>query len=546
MPKEPDSIVTTKVYQGDPLVARRYPSLGIQEIDLHPGAVVFDGPVSARFAVVDYDASNDKLFPPARFRRLQRRFEARLESPQFHQINAWAVAQLTLEMYEHPQALGRRIPWAFPGNRLLILPHAGYWENALYDRKTRTLQFFYFQGQEKRIYTALSHDIISHETGHAILDGIRPLYNEVSSPDTAGFHEFIGDATAILAAFTHNAYLQAVIQEARGDLRKDTIVATLADEFGTELYGAAGRYFLRNAINNKTMTQVEDTWEAHAYSEVLTGAFYEILIGLYEKQREEEQRRARREGHRPSRVRALWLAVRHMKRLALRALDYCPPADISYLDYGRALLRADKLAYPVDMLGYRDIVQRVFRRRRIAATNEDLEPEPTPPRSAFQTYTFADVDDSTVAAYHFLDRHRRLLGIPANQDFYVAGLYGNAKEGDRLHQMPRELVLTYVWEEDIPLSGRRYGPLKDTTFPLRCGGTLVMDERANVLYFSPKFPSPERAERLHDYVAYLVRQNAIGIADDPAARDKPFLAESRRGTVYLTQNPLAMHQGRQR
>ncbi|HXE74624.1 MAG TPA: serine protease [Candidatus Xenobia bacterium] len=541
-----DSIVKTRVYQGDPLVARKYPSLGIQEIELHPGAVVFDGPVSPRFAVVDYDASNNKLFPPARFQRRQRQFEARPNSPQFRQVNAWAVAQLTLEMYEDPKVLGRRIPWAFPGNRLFILPHAGYWENALYDRKTRTLQFFYFQGQEKPIYTALSHDIISHETGHAILDGIRPLYNEISSPDTAGFHEFIGDATAILLAFSHQAYRKAVIQEARGNLRKDTIVASLADEFGTGLYGSAGRYFLRNAINDMTMSKVRYTWESHVYSEVLTGAFYEILIGLYEKQQDLEARKARKRGARPNRIAALSRAVVHMRRLALRALDYCPPVDISYLDYARALLRADELAYPKDELGYRNVVRRVFRRRGIAATNHELEPEPTPPRDAFETYTFADVDDSTVSAYHFLDRHRRLLEIPPNQDFHVASLYGNAKEGDRLHQMPRELILTYVWEKDILLSGRRYGPLNNQTFPLLCGGTLVMDERANLLYLCRKKDDPEREERLRDYLAYLARQNAIGHVDDPEARDKPFHYELRRGRVSLTQNRLAMHQRRRR
>jgi len=541
MAKAASESVKAEMYLSDPLVALKYPSLGIQEIELKPGPVVLDGPVSSRVAVVDYDTSQDTLYPPAKFDARKRRFKARRGGHAFRQINTWATILHTLEMYEDPQALGRRIPWGFDGNRLLVLPHAGYWENAVYDRTTKTLQFFYFQSEEERIYTCLSHDIVSHETGHAILDGIRPLYNFPSSPDTAGFHEAMGDVTAILAALHHRAYRQVTIEEAGNDLRNDTIVATLAEQFGTALYGSANRYFLRNAINNTKMKHVADTWEEHDYSEVLTGAIYEILIGMYDKQWTQEQKLAAEKGHKPSPVKALLIAVRHLRRLALRALDYCPPADVTYLDYARALLKADEIAYPVDRFKYRKIVKRVCRRRGIARHDKELEPYPTPPRNKFVAYVFADVDESPVAAYHFLDRSRRVLEIPENQDLWVQGLYGNAKEGDRKYQMPRELILEYAWEHDVSLEGKRYGRLNGKSFPLLCGGTLVFDERANLLYWSPKEVTQERIRRLQEYVAYLVRQQLLGVGDDPSALNRPFRAELTPGRVRLTRNPLAMH-----
>jgi hypothetical protein len=34
--------------------------------------------------------------------------------------------------------------------------------------------------------------------GRAVLDGVRPLFNESSTPQTGAFHEFIGDLSAIL------------------------------------------------------------------------------------------------------------------------------------------------------------------------------------------------------------------------------------------------------------------------------------------------------------------------------------------------------------
>lgn len=537
------------IYLADPLVARRYSSLGIREVKLEPGPVVLDGPASARFAVVDYNVTEQKLLSPARYDRRQNRFRARRGSAQFRQVNAWAVAQLTLQMYEHPQALGRRIPWGFPGNRLLILPNAGYWENAFYDRATRSLQFFYFQSGDEPIYTSLSHDIVSHETGHAILDGIRPYYNERSSPDTAGFHEFLGDATAILGAFEHETNRRVVIECTKGDLRKDTIVADLAEQFGmglqgAETYGEADRYFLRTALNPITMDDVKDTWEEHAFSEVLTGAFYEILIHIFEKQVAEATRKSQARGSSPDLVAVLRTSVQHLKRMTLRALDYCPPADLNYLDYARALLRADDLAYPTDRLQYRDIVREVFLRRGIARTSRDLVVFSGPPRSEFKPYEFVDIDESAVAAYHFLDRNRGLLKIPPNQDFHVVGLYGNAKEGDRAYQMPRELILTYVWEEDIPLQGKRFGPLDGKSMPLFCGGALVFDERANPLYWSKKSPTDARRRRLRDYVAYLVHNNDIATADDPPSLDRPVRATEEAGRVRLRTNPRVMHRGR--
>src|SRR6266536_1784591 len=55
------------VYFQDPLVAATHPKLSFAEdcfVPWEPG--LGDGPTSARFAVVDYDAPTDTLVPPAR------------------------------------------------------------------------------------------------------------------------------------------------------------------------------------------------------------------------------------------------------------------------------------------------------------------------------------------------------------------------------------------------------------------------------------------------------------------------------------------------
>jgi|SRR5580704_3170728 hypothetical protein len=64
--KETGLRMPVAVYFKDPDVAKRFEKAGIDEkftTIWEPG--LRDGPTSARFAVVDYDATNNKLTPPA-------------------------------------------------------------------------------------------------------------------------------------------------------------------------------------------------------------------------------------------------------------------------------------------------------------------------------------------------------------------------------------------------------------------------------------------------------------------------------------------------
>jgi hypothetical protein len=140
--------------------------------------------------------------------------------------------QRALDFFESGFALGRRIPWGFDGNRLILVPHAGPGENAYYDRQSHSLQFYYFDRPEGRVYTSLSTDIVNHEFGHAVLDGIRPHFIEGVLPETAAFHEFIGDLTAILITLRNTAFRKRLVAETEGDLSKDSTLSNLAEQFG--------------------------------------------------------------------------------------------------------------------------------------------------------------------------------------------------------------------------------------------------------------------------------------------------------------------------
>src|SRR3974377_17893 len=54
-------------------------------------------------------------------------------------------------------------------------------------------------------------------------------------------------------------------------------------------------------------------------------------------------------------------------RLCARALDYCPPVDITFGDFLRAVLTADLDFHPEDPDGVRDALMQAFRLRGIVA-----------------------------------------------------------------------------------------------------------------------------------------------------------------------------------
>jgi hypothetical protein len=166
------------------------------------------GPWGYRVQVIDYDASSRIFFKPfARIGALASdRYENAsdaviLEDPRFHCQNVYALVMSTLALFE--RALGRRLRWGFGSHHLIVLPHAFRGANAYYSPQDHALLFGYFTGATgKKVYTCLSHDVIVHETTHALLHGLRERFNDPSSPDQAAFHEGFADVVALLSVFS--------------------------------------------------------------------------------------------------------------------------------------------------------------------------------------------------------------------------------------------------------------------------------------------------------------------------------------------------------
>jgi hypothetical protein len=486
-------------YFQDPFVAKTDPTKAFDEevfVAWEPG--LNDGPTSSRFAIVDYNADTGVLEPPAVWSEEAQAFVGVngmvLDSKagatrQFHQVSVWALVQCALSFFEDGSALGRSIPWAFEGNRLIVVPHAGFGENAFYDRSSKSLQFYYFGDADATVYTCLSVDIVNHEFAHAVLDGIRPLYNESSTPQTGGFHEFVGDLAAILLTLKNGTLRRQLAESSGGKFENATTLSSLAEEFGQAVNG---RPYLRSAVNQSTMADMVDETEPHRLSEVLTGAMFDVLIEIgksYQKQEEDRDTKTP--------VQAFWFAADRMQRMAVQPLDLLPPVEVTFRDYAMAVCRSQRLADPIDPEDYYGMLIAAFRKRGILSDDDERElREPRYITERFDLSVRHNIDNisrSRAAAYRFLDDNREALLIPAGRDVFVADLYDARKRGRQNLPQPRQIILEYAWREEVMLTGARFGAYAGRQTTMLCGGTLVFNEDGNVLSWMMKPGSQQYA-----------------------------------------------------
>ena len=393
-----------RIYAFDPSISSTLDTTQIGEItvpvrweDLEPG------PVGEYLEVVDVDPSSRVFYKPVDLndpRVLAQNGLAPSETnPQFHQQMVYAVAMTTIRHFE--QALGRVALWSSARDedgefveryvqRLRIYPHALRDRNAYYSPKKKALLFGYFPVGKKDadntpgtiVHSCLSHDIVAHETTHALLDGVHPRFNEPMNADVLAFHEAFADIVALFQHFSYPGVLKDQISRTRGNLAGENLLAQLAQQFGK----AAGRgSSLRDAlgqVNPKTkkwearkpdVHSLENAFEPHERGSVLVAAVFGAFLGVY-KTRTADLYRIATEGtgvlkdgdiHPDLANRLASEAARcaqQVLQMCIRALDYCPPVGITFGDYLRAIVTADYDLNPDDPDNYRLSFVENFRR----------------------------------------------------------------------------------------------------------------------------------------------------------------------------------------
>jgi len=497
--------VRVNVYPQDPFVDQPVlRSMPVQELR--------EGVVNDRFRIRDSrgivaqpDTRGDYIFHP--------------EQDEFDQINALYYATLALRMCEN--YAGRPLPWSFGAGQILIDPCVGTTvANAYYNETDRVLGFFTFKLNGEEIHASQSSDIVTHEVGHAILDGMRDLLNVSFSFGPEAFHEAFCDMVAILVALHDNGLIERVLADTENDLKTESFLSYLAEALGKHHNAkdprTANVFYLRNALNN-LLTEPFDLLpylpknrvtglgrEAHSFSRVYTGALYNILVAIYEQHKKQKWAPAV----------ALGMARDIVGELLVRSVELGPVAESSFEDFAWAMIMADRIF----MQGkYEKILSKEFRARRIL----------TPKKIAAFEAKFAKPPDlmlpefvnDTQSAEKFLEANRGALGLPDRVTFSAQGGYRDRYDNR---------FLTYRTVRPVKLDGAEFLKYAGQTVPLYGGITMMFDASGVLRNFTYRAVEDEDVKQARKQIADMLAAGHLAFS----------ISESEQGLGMLQRTAI--------
>jgi hypothetical protein len=493
--------------------------------DLEPG------PMGYAVHVVDYDATSQTMYPPVEVPPTEAlaapASDRIVGDPAYHAINAYALVMRTLSRFEF--ALGRRVAWGTGGHQLKVVPHAFEQANAYYSEDAEALVFGYVRTARVPTYFGLSHDIIVHETTHALLDGLRDGFTEPSSPDQAALHEGLADIVSLLSVFSLPEVLIPFIElmptdpdgrrrrsaEREGLLDKDvvtkerlkqTVLFGLADELRDDAADARVNALRRSVLIDpaKDLLDRFEFEEPHRRGEVLVAAVLNAFIDAWADRIEGlrspdsrlvSQERVAEEG---ASIADLLLTM------AIRAIDYTPPIHIEFGDYLSALLTADREVRGDD--------SRYELRRRLlescaaygikpAAGTADGTWSPPSARLARSGAHFTSLQNDRTEMFRLIWANRKALRLDPNAFTRIVSLRPAFRVSPEDGFHVRETVVECT--QYLKVSAAELGDYRldvpdgmgpDQQIVFRGGSTFVLDEYGDLKY-EVYNPIPTRARQ---------------------------------------------------
>lgn len=487
-----------------------------------PADLLLGGPQSHRFHVIDFDISTRRLGPPTDLSLgpfLDPDDETILGDPHFHAQNVYAIGARTLGAFE--SALGRRVPWSFPGHTLFLVPHALAEANAFYSDDDNAVLFGYFPASGgANVYTCLSHDIVAHETTHAVLDGLRHRYEEPGLPDQPAFHEAFADIVALLSVFSAGEIVRHLLGEPdpQGRISAEIVglealernaLLGLAEQMGEEVHAERG-----TALRRSVELPSSDAWksdpayrEPHRRGEVLVAAVMRTLLRMWEERLRPlihgdglDRTRAAEEGSK---------SADHLLGMVIRSIDYLPPVEFEFEDFLDAIMVSDEELAPEDAHAYRDALTNAFGLFGIVRPQGrtiDLSSEPTRPRYRHLHFGALRTDPDEV--FRFMWENAGLLELDATYYTSVEAVRPAIRVGPDGFVVS-ESVADYVQiligsAAELAAKGLELPPGLPATTPVKIfgGGTLIFDEFGGAKFHQRKPLSDW--DRQSRRLAYLV------------------------------------------
>jgi hypothetical protein len=539
-----------------------------------PNEFLQSGPRGYRAHVIDFDSTNDVLYRPAPIPEGMNRGagppqdpyrkasdKKLLDDPGFHGFMTYGIVMQTLARFEY--ALGRRVSWSFGGHQIQIAPHAFADANAFYAAREQGLFFGYFPtfDGKGRVFSCLSHEVVAHETTHALLDGLRERYSTDSpSPQQAGFHEGFADIVALLSILSAPEVVGKVIdqgtpQNATGKIARQQLTAEslragallgLAAEMGAALSGIHGQA-LRRSVElkpSRTYLTSSECDEPHNCGEVLVAAVMNAYLKVWAKRltaigdRDElDRERVVEEGAE---------IAERLLTVCIRAIDYCPPTDLQFRDFASAILTADWELNPLDAkYGIRASLLGSFRAYGIepSSTRKDGQEgawgaPAARPRLCYDRTHFESMKVELDELFRFIWENRVPFKLNPQAFTRVLSVRPCVRTG-RDGFMLRETVAEYhqqlkLFARELAAQGIRKPPaMPDSTEVTLYGGSaLIFDEYGRVKYNIGNSimdkKNPRTQERQSQRLAYLWDHGCFAPG---ASKLRSFAAMHRRRTT---------------
>lgn len=421
---------------------------------------------------------------------------------------------------------------------LKLYPHAMQQANAYYSPQAHGILFGFFaanktdQGRNlpgQLVLTCLSQDIIAHEVTHAVIDGIRTYFTEPTNPDVLAFHEGFADLCALFSHFSQHDALIDVIRRTGGRLyqtqlepvasglgettktaatsnadstpaiaaqiRRMNPLIELAVQFGQARGEKNG---LRSALNTPPNSDDihKNVNDPHFRGSILVAAVFDAFFSVY-MDRASALFRIYRAGGRsdldddlPAPLADLLTGYASQTavfffQLCARALDYCPPVDITFGDFLRAVITVSTDLDPSDDSGVRDALMEAFRLRGIFSESAQFYSEDAlswPPDSdlpPIEGLDFGSPNGLTGAEKNhngdvlraWATKHRTALGLDPNLPLTVPSFHPvfRMKANGRLRV---EMVVEVIQSTQAPFDS---AVPEAGSFPFRAGVTLIVE-----------------------------------------------------------------------
>jgi|tagenome__1003787_1003787.scaffolds.fasta_scaffold20958470_2 hypothetical protein len=504
----------------DPSVRDRNGKVLTAKINL-PSEDLVQGPMGYAFYVVDYDASTGTMYqhePPALPEPVlaPKSLKKLLTDPDYHAMNAYAIAMRTLLRFEF--ALGRRVGWSIGGHQLKVVPHAFEEANAFYSPDLEALLFGYVRDRQPT-FLCLSHDIVAHETTHALLDGLRARFMRPSSPDQAALHEAFADIVALLSVFALPEVVQHLISPIEdadapeGFARKSvlswdhlmqTALLGLAEDMRADAEDVRVNA-LRRSVTIEPDPNILDRLEfqeEHRRGEVLVAAVMRAFLSAW------VARIQKLGSNEADSFLDIGLAAEQgadiadvMLTMAIRAIDYTPPIHICFGDFLSAMLTADSEVRADDSrYNLRKTLREVMGQYGIRPSSDtpDGRWKPPPDKLTRDGSHFGSLQSDPTEMFRLVWKNRDLLGLDENAFTRVASVRPCVRVSpDDGFQIRETVVECIQWLKvtaaELPgykLKAPRGMPA-DQEVVLEAGSTLILDEYGDLKFnVSNKLPPP--------------------------------------------------------